>query len=143
MALLNLHAASRQMSTRVQFVLAIPLLALEEPIRFVAPSPVIGVVYIDSEAPGFFVDDDEVTALVSMTTEFLAGLHRTEQGPFDRIRNVPLAALATSMSAAEALPAEVQGVLELVAAVEPPRTRRAFQLNYDYSDFVPLRGSKA
>jgi hypothetical protein len=139
MDLLNLHAASRTMSGQVVFVLAIPVLQPEEMRQFIRPSPVSAVIYVDSEAGGFFVSDDELKRLVLMSQQFLDGLEKPPV-TFDRIRNARLTGLGTKVPPAEGLPGNVQDVLELVRDVEPPRASEAFQLNFDYSDFVPVQG---
>jgi hypothetical protein len=100
--------------------------------RFIRPSPVAGVIYIDSEAAGFFVSDDELKSLVSMTEQFLEGL-KTQDSSFDRIRNVELTGLGIEVPPAEPLPSNVQDVLELVDSVAPPKGSQAFQLNFEVS----------
>lgn len=137
---LKLNAASREMSGDVGFVLAIPLLEPEEQLRYTSPAPVVGVMYIDSNAKGFFIDNKELSGLVFMAQEFLNGLERAESTPFDRIRNVPLTGYGTEVPPAGSLPKRVRNVLELVTQIGAPKTSRPFQLNYDYSDFVPVQG---
>jgi hypothetical protein len=136
---LSLNAASREMSDKVGFVLAIPILQPEEPGQFVSPSPVAGVIYVDSEAPNFFVLDDELQSIVKMTDQFLLGLQRAEETPYDRIVNMPLRRRGTSLPTASLIPDSVKGELELVIGVEPPRIASPFQFNHDYSDFVEVR----
>jgi hypothetical protein len=135
MGSLNLNEASRTMSGNVGFVLAIPILEPEETRRFTAPTPVAGVIYIDNSADGFFIGDNDLQTLVSMTNQFLVGLETTR---FDRIRNV-LTGLGTDVPPAERLPDEVQHVLELVSEVAPPKMSKPFQFNFDCSDFVPVQ----
>ena len=55
MAGLRLNDASSKMAKEVGFILAIPLFEPERDYTF--PQPVVAVIYIDSDAPGFFVDD--------------------------------------------------------------------------------------
>jgi hypothetical protein len=137
MASLNLHAASRSMSDGVSFVLAIPLLEPDE--KYTLHRPVAGVIYIDSKAERFFVDDDELRGLVLMIQEFLDGLERSPRDAFDRIRNLPLTGLSNMAPPTEDLPDAVADVIELVGTVAPPRTSKPFQFNYDYSDIVPIQ----
>jgi hypothetical protein len=137
MASLNLHAASRSMAEGVSFVLAIPLLEPEEDYRL--HSPVAGVIYIDSKAERFFVDDDELRRLVLMAKQFLDGLERSPADAFDRIRNLPLTGLSKVPLPVQDLPSAVVDAIELVGTVAPPRTSKPFQFNYDYSDIVPVR----
>jgi len=139
---LQLHEASRQMSKKVGFVLAIPLLEPAAVRGYTAPSPVIGVVYIDSTAPKFFIDDKELDGLLSMAKELLGALGRAEASPIDRIRNVGLTEVSETIRQPEALPKNVRAVLELVANVELPRTDLPMQINYDYSDFLPVQGKR-
>ena len=137
MNLLNLHAASRTMSGDVGFLLAIPILQPDKARSFIRPTPVAGIIYIDSEAPGFFIADDELRCLVAMTQEFIGSLAGISAGAFDRIRN-PLSNLGTKIPQAERLPSKVGHALELVSDVDPPKAADAFQLNFDYSDFIPI-----
>lgn len=139
---LQLHAASRTMSNKVNFVLAIPLLEPEQSSGYTSPSPVAGVIYIDSEAPGFFIDDNELKDLVRMTTELLNALVRAKKRPFDRIRNIAMTGLNTPIKAAEKLPENVSDTLQLVSAVRPPQTLEPLDLNYDHSDFFPVLEAK-
>jgi hypothetical protein len=139
MGLLSLNTASRTMSGDVGFVLAIPILEPEERRCFRAPSPLAGVVYIDSNAKGFFIDDKELNGIVSIISHFLYGLERTPLNTFDRLRNVPLTPLGSNVPLAESLPDKVRHVLELVSKVAPPKTSGPFQLNFDNSDFVPVQ----
>lgn len=138
MAYLDLNVASRTMAIDVHFVLAIPILEPEEPMNSTLSSPVAGVIYMDSMAEGYFMDDAELAKLILMADQFVASLEKP-QDTFDRIRNVTLSALAKEIRPAEPLPREVDGILELVNAVDPPKTSKSFQFNFDYSDFVPVR----
>jgi FAD-NAD(P)-binding len=146
MGLLQLNVASRTMSGNVGFLLAIPILQPEEPLRFHAPSPVAGIMFIDSTAHGFFIEDDELKMLVSMIDHFVYSLTRESEsfvgnGPvavLDRICNVPLKRLGTAVPRPEPLPDNVKHAFELVSAMPPPRTQRPFQFNFDYSDFIPV-----
>jgi hypothetical protein len=75
------------MSDKVGFVLAIPLL---EPERwFTAPRPIIGVLYIDSMAKDFFIEDEDIGTLVSIAQRFIDGLVGSRVETFGRVRNLP------------------------------------------------------
>jgi FAD-NAD(P)-binding len=141
MEYLSLNAASRKMSVGVCFVLAIPLLQPEQPGRFTSPTPVTGVIYIDSMAEHFFIDNDELRNLVSMTEQFLCSLEKAETRPFDRIRNVELRGRGTSAPHPSPLPDEVKGQIELVSQVLPARMSTPFRFNHDYSDFIQAQDS--
>ena len=130
MGRLQLNAASSRMSSDVGFVLAIPILGL---------NTVAGIIYIDSEAPGFFIEEGEMKCLVSMAQQFLDGLEETPVTPFNRIRNVPFAARNTEPTVVEELPNDVKDALELVEQVAPPKVSKPFQFNFDYTDFVPIQ----
>ena len=56
---------------------------------------------------------------------------------FRRIRNRSAGKKADSLSAKDSMPPNVARVLEIVSEVNPPRTAKPFQLNFDYVDFVP------
>jgi len=137
MTFLSLNFASSSMSKGVSFVLAIPILQPAEPHRFIRPSPVTAVLYVDSEAPDFFIDNSELEELVGMTQQFLDGLVSLFERNRLRFQNVPLAGRGTVVPDAEDLPQEVSKALELVTGVHPPTTAEPFQLNIDHSDFVP------
>jgi hypothetical protein len=137
---LNLNEASRKMSDEVRFVLAIPLLQPEQPGAFTAPKPVAGIIYIDSTAEQFFVDDDELRTIVAMADQLLGALERAESRSFDRICNMRLRSPSGVVSEREQLPEQVSGELELVMSISPPRTSRPFQFSHDYSDFVEVQG---
>jgi hypothetical protein len=139
---LRLHEASRQMSKEVGFVLAIPLLEPEAGSRHTAPSPVVGVIYIDSKAPGFYIDDDELGQIVAMARMFLGSLVRALASPIHRVRNIQLAEIAEAVSPREKLPSKVKGLLELVETVGPPMIDAPLQLNFDFTDFIPVQAQR-
>ena len=135
---LSLNTASRGMSKEVGFVLAMPLLEPLSAGEYTAPSPVIGVIYVDSTAPKFFIDDKELKEISSMASQFLGALGRAETKPMDRIRNIQLSEIGHEPTTAKRLPKKATGVLELIDSVPCPRTELPFQINYDYSDFLPI-----
>jgi hypothetical protein len=137
MTTLRLNDASSAMSDKVGFVLAIPLLEPER--SFTSPKPVIGVLYVDSMAKGFFIEDDDIRTLVSMAQKFLDGLVASPLEAFGRVHNFRLSEIRKKASPAIDLPRNIGNTLELVHAVPPPRSSGPFQLNYDYSDFVPTQ----
>lgn len=140
---LRLNDASRSMSKEVGFVLAIPLLEPESGGPHTAPSPVLGVIYIDSTAPKFFIDDKELKQLVAMADSFLGALRRAALSPVDRVRNIQLVELAGTVEPPHTLDKKVKGVLELVEAVDPPQVDVPLQLNFDHSDFIPVHAVRA
>jgi hypothetical protein len=97
---------------------------------------VAGVLYVDSNAEGFFIDDEELGRIRTMTQEFLDGLENAQKLGLDRIRNIALTGLSRDAPARDELPEKVTGALELVADPPAPTTQHAFQFNFDYSDFV-------
>lgn len=137
---LNLNEASQAMSAEVSFVLAIPILQPED--RFIALKPVAGIIYIDSTAPTFFIEDEGLRPLVSMTNLLIYGLENPPLAKFDRIRNVPLKGLRDTAPARDELPndIEVRDALELVDAIAAPRSSKEFQFNFDCADFVAVEG---
>jgi hypothetical protein len=136
---LRLKAASSPMEAEVGFVLAIPL--LEPETRFTSPQPVAGVIYVDSKAKGFFVDDGQLAVLVAMAQTFLDGLVSATQEDFGRVRNVPLSGVKKKAPPPKYIPKSVRGALEVVRTVAPPRAGKEFQFNFDYSDFTPIEAS--
>ena len=135
MEFLNLNVASSRMSEDVGFVLAMPLLQPDN--NFTFPTPVAGVIYIDSTEEGFFVDDGRLQSLADMASSFLRGLVDHGQEEFGRVRNFALSAIIKIPPVSRTLPGEVATALQFVPTVEPPRCADAFQFNFDYSDFVP------
>lgn len=132
---LQLNEASRKMSSSVKFVLAIPLL---EPGNSLSNAPsVTGVIYIDSEAENFFIENEELGSIVKMATELLNALTRANRKPFDRIRNIETSSTNKQSKPIDSLPQETRDTLELVTEISPPQTNELLNLNFDYSDFSP------
>jgi hypothetical protein len=136
---LKLNKASSKMSPDVSFLLAIPILEPCERKRFTCPVPIAGVVYIDSTAGEFFVDDELLKDVVFVIREFIIGLERETPHLPNRVVNVPLTGLCNDIPPAELLPQEVSGALQLVADIDPPQTNEAFQFNFEYSDFISVK----
>jgi hypothetical protein len=134
---LDLSAASRAMSGGVGFVMAMPIVQPESVGAFSGPSPVAGVLYIDSEAPDYFVDDSRVKELAAMLELFARDASDFGLVEFRRIRNRSIGKKQNGIPLKDTIPPNVTGALETVDVVEPPRTDKAFQLNFDYVDFVP------
>ena len=137
MADLRLNDASSKMAKEVGFILAIPLL---EPERdYTLPQPVAAVIYIDSDAPDFFVDDQGLRILIAIAQRFLDSLTRSSfADDLGRVRNFRLSAIGSKRTSVKALVGKAAQSLELVD-VAPPATTSPFQLNFDYSDFVPTQ----
>jgi hypothetical protein len=136
MAALDLNAASREMSDTVGFVMAMPIVQPEESGKFSGPSPVAGVLFIDSEAPNWFIGDVRVKDLSAMLERFAQDASGFGLVEFRRIRNRSSSKRQASVPAKDSVPAKVAEFLEIVSVV-PPRTIKPFQLNFDYVDFVP------
>lgn len=130
---LRLHEASRAMSTEVVFVLAIPLLAGKD------SSTVLGVIYIDSTAFGFFICNEELKELVKMAQTFLSALLRTSVSTIERIRNIHLMDRSGGLQNSTLPSNGVRNPLELIESVEPPKLEVALQFNFDFSDLPPIR----
>lgn len=141
MGLVKLREASREMSREVSFVLAIPLLEPERPLHYTLPSPVLGVIYIDSTAPDYFINNSVLNRIVSMAGSFVEALERLSNNPVDRVKNIPLVEISDAVNARQDLPPSVEGILSLVNNVKCPQLQKPLQLNFDYSDFSPLKAS--
>ncbi len=132
---LQLKKSARNMAEQVEFVLAIPVL---QPLdHYAGPSPVAAVLYLDSRSAGYWLEDDEVAQICRVVEDGFRGLERPFQ-PFERLRNVFSSEGHVGNPLAAPIPSDVQFALELVEAVDPPRTKEPFQLNYGVSDLTPL-----
>jgi hypothetical protein len=133
---LRLNLASSNMRKDVGFVLAIPL--LEGGDVYTSPSPVAGVLYIDSNAPNYYIGDDDLTVLGSIAQKFLDGMTARDMKELSGVRNFPLAELTRQKKKASELPPTARRTLEW-ASLPPPSTRGPYQFNYDFSDFAPTK----
>ena len=77
---LELNKGSRAMSQNVKLLLAI--LILQPETDYLLPDPTAGVIYVDSKAGKFFVDDEELRTLVSMADQLISGLERSTSSAF-------------------------------------------------------------
>jgi hypothetical protein len=98
---------------------------------------VVGVLYIDSEAPSYFIGDAPVKDLVAMVERFVRACESIDSASANRIRNIPIGKAKNSVPAKETVPSAAAAVLQIVKDVSPPRTNQPFQLNFDHADFVP------
>ncbi len=136
MSRLNLSDASSGMAREVGFVLAIPI--LQPSTNFFRPSPVAGVVYIDSKSPDFWLPDAEVSELCTLIRYALDGLQDRTNGSFNRLRNIRLSDIETNATLTTSLPITVVDQLELLTNVPPPVTDAAFHFNFEHSDLTPV-----
>jgi hypothetical protein len=116
--------------------MAMPIVQPEEARKFSGPSPVAGVLYVDSEEPGWFVDDVRVQDISSMVETFVRDSSKFSSVQFRRIRNQPSSARQEKVPAKHSIPSAMKEALDVVS-VQPPRAIEPFQLNFDYVDFVP------
>jgi hypothetical protein len=136
MAALNLNEASSNMSVEVGFVLAIPIL---QPISgFFEPSPVCGVVYVDSKDDGFWLSDDDVGRLKIVVEHAVENIRSGSSLPLDRLRNTPLRNVTSTLPSSINVPETVEGALEALNKVSPPSLQDKFIFNFDHSDLTPL-----
>lgn len=134
---LRLNDASSKMAKDVGFVLAVPLLEPER--NYTLPQPVVGIIYIDSDAPGFFVEGETLQTILAIAQRFLDGLSRASSSDdLGRVRNFRLSPIGSKRTARKVLAGKSARSFELVDVV-PPTTDAPFQLNFDYSDFVPTQ----
>jgi len=132
---LNLNDGARAMRKDVKFIMAIPLL---EPMNnFTLPSPVCGVLYVDSTADNFKLGKEKITLISSMTKKWLEDLIRNV-GDLDRVYNFRFDKVGNDAPPGlKKLPIKVRKVFEF-SDVAPPKASEAFQLNFDYNDFRPV-----
>jgi hypothetical protein len=134
MKALNLTEASSRMAADVTFVLAVPLLEPERDYTF--PAPVSAVIYIDSKAQGYCIDDERLSEIVAMAHSFLSSMTSTRK-LFGGIRNISLSSVSNSKASQATIPMKVRRALEAVPHISPPRSAIPFEFNFDHSDFVP------
>ena len=135
---LKLNDASRAMSPTVRFVLAVPLLERSMS-GDVSCIRVIGVLYIDSEKKGFFLDREPLKVLISMAQLFLASMASSSIAPPDRIGNVQMERLSDSDTHESQPVLKIEKRLEIIQSTEPPTVDTAMQINFDFTDFLPIR----
>ncbi|CAB4943707.1 unannotated protein [freshwater metagenome] len=145
---LELNDASREMSKKVRSVVAIPLLRNgpqheTHGLAMADRGPtVIGVLYIDSFDPGLFDDLGLLRVLRQICESFLGSLLRLTETEAQRIANTRF---WTGRSQSLEVPIPPQSKdLEALEALEdpaPPTTTEVSQINFDFSDFVPVEDS--
>ncbi|CAN7641990.1 hypothetical protein LJR219_005038 [Phenylobacterium sp. LjRoot219] len=126
---------AQAMNKDVGYVLAIPIL---QPLdNFFTPSPVAGVLYLDSTVADFWLGDEDVVHLCRIIQTAVCSLEKTPPQTYDRIRNVQLTRVETVAAAAESLGPSLAKAFETLPN-EPPATKQPFQFNFDHSDLTPL-----
>ena len=136
MRLLDVPTNTRKMALGVRFVLAIPIVQPEP--EYVGPSPVAGILYIDSRSPSFWLENKEVKEICRVVEETLKGFDDSPFRRFDRLRNVQLTHLHTGVASPEPLRNDVRFALEALTSIKPPATAGPFQFNFDFSDITSL-----
>jgi hypothetical protein len=127
------------MAKDVRFLLAIPILEPESTGKFTDPTPVVGVIFVDSTDEDFFVDNESLSEMLAYCDGFVAALENDSTGKLDRIVNIALTPLGSDVPQSAGLPSSLHNALELMDRYDPPQTKGPFQLNFDYSDFLPVR----
>lgn len=135
MAILNLEEGAREMRPHVHFVLALPIVQPDH--DFYGPSPVSGIVYVDSSSAGFWLTDENVSEIGNLVQDTLKSVVMAPASAFNRLRNFPIPGKQEKEEAAGYLDPRVLGEMEVVE-VDPPRTSAAFQFNFEYSDLTPI-----
>ncbi len=134
---LKLNEASRIMSPEVGFVLAIPL--LERPDSADGQDTrVIGVIYVDSKAPGFFLENKDLEPLLQMARALLTALCLPRDTPLDRISNVQMDRHPVFSVDSSPVVVDIESRLEIIQALEPPILDAEMQINFDFTDFLPV-----
>ena len=135
---LNLNEGSREMSIDVCFILAMPVVQPEKAGKFSGPSPVAGVLYVDSEAPDWFIDNERAKDLSTIVERFVRDASEFGLVEFRRIQNRSSGTRPETVPPKHIIPTTgpVAVAFEIVS-VAAPRATKPFQLNFDYVDFVP------
>jgi hypothetical protein len=122
---LNLHNTTRQMSNKVRFLLAIPLLGRDH--------RVVGDLYVDSTDPGFWMDDGDVERLVETCQAFLDQLERLVDTPLSGIANFDFPSRSDAP-----LPRRVPDGMKVLRQVHVarPSAPALSGINFDFDDFL-------
>ncbi|MFH6786299.1 MULTISPECIES: FAD-dependent oxidoreductase [Methylobacterium] len=135
---LRLTTASGKMVADIHYIIAIPILEPETRGNFIGPNPVAGVIYIDSTAADFDIEDDDLMQIVQITNSFIAALEKSSSTTMNRIRNVPVGTSDCEPPNPQVLLPEFSSALEIVEGISPPVSASKFHFNFDYSDFIPV-----
>lgn len=137
MNILSLKEGARDNPT-ARFVLAIPVLQPES--GYVGPSPVSAVLYIDSQSPNFWLNDNEVNEICRIIEKAVEPVSRYH---FDRVRNFCLPDVRSKARNPRPLHSHpiVRSALEILRNAKPPVTPGPFQFNFHFSDFNPVVNS--
>ena len=106
--------------------------------EYAGPSPVAGVLYVDSRSTDFWLNDVEVREICQIIKDAIRGLASNPLDRFERLRNVRLSGVRTRAGTPAKLRADVRPALDLLKDVDPPITDAPFQFNFDVSDVTPL-----
>lgn len=138
---LHLKDSSREMAPLVQSIAAIPVIGRARQAGTEAlTETVIGVLYLDSGEMSYFSDEDRMTALVTMTEQFAAGLSSLANTAAGRVANNPFWR-GTSEVEPLTLVADPETLKTLeVAPQHPPVAKNVSQINFDLSDFEGVEG---
>lgn len=127
----NLTETAREMSAAVESVVAIPLIASAETGD---EGSVVAILFIDTDAPNFFKQDQDVELLASVCAQALAATAAELQ----RTRAISNSAFPGGAPATDLLGPPIEfASLEVVASVAPPRIDLE-RLNLDQTTFLEM-----
>lgn len=128
----HLTANAREMSSQVESVLAIPILGASSSTK----RTVVAVLYLDSDVPGFFGDDDRVRRIAGICAEALGAVH-SELARMGALSNVAYPGVEPPV--ADPAMSYAYDTLEAVENVPPPQVPLR-RLNLDQTAFLEPEG---
>lgn len=113
---------------------------LESANCYTEPTPVCGVLYIDSTDENFKLNPAQQEALGKMCASFLRSWKEWMNGDPDRIVNILNDRVSNGVKEPSQINCEIAEVFEILEAINPPTAVGPFQFNFDCSDFRATRG---
>ena len=129
---LDLKYAARSMAPEVSYILAIPLLQPSD--RYYPPSPVAGVVYLDSRDENFKLTRGGVRRLSKLVAQTMESLVDQSMRALLGVRNIPFNNLETGGKAPVKPVTKAGMVIEVLPESISPRLEKPLAINFDYAD---------
>ena len=128
---LKLSEGSREMSSKVQSLLAIPFLCRNDDSSTAIDQRVFAILYIDSFTKGCF-KPGVIMVLKAMCQSFLAEIERISAKKIDRISNYIFELKGVN----DSVKISTHSALTIHDAIAAPVSKKPLALNFDHADFV-------